>query len=516
LTAPITRPSEKSGRPSHRPLPPPSEEKDITAAREALAALAQDAIEPEQWLKDWRQTFDGRPADPEKVSTLSWLRFLAAPLRHAIIDAWAYMARPRQPSTILQYEVVGRRLATQGSLPGDIATPSRRSHGLYRAALRHTAALQLVKRSVTVDQMLAKSAVAPAVGDEEAAELERKWQDHLQHLHQFAALARICIRQSWSTVQQARERGDATAMGECPLVASRHRRSTAKRPGLGRLPKGWQDRLLAKLPLGTHPYALPVRATALFGVRPAELCREGVVIELTAAGWLTCLIPCAKVRAGEAPRWRRVTIAVEPGRRVAEEVRDLLATYPGGRLVVRIADPRRFCDAVRAASRRAFPRRADVVTPYSLRHQFAADAKAGQVRVVEGEDEGGDGGASGGVEQDNAADQHDQVADGEVLLAQAGGLMERATSEGGYAPSPRYGQRTAGHRAAVAAALGHVAPRSQSHYGTRRQSRGALRWHAKMNCDPILDLPVSESVLFVPRAGLEPKARPPAKTGGRP
>jgi hypothetical protein len=465
-------------------------------------------------LEIWRQQFRGRRVDQAEFATLPCLRDLDAPLRQAIVDAWAFMTLPRQPETVRQYEVAGRRLAMRGCLPGDIATPSRRSYDLYRAALRHTVALRLVLGSVTLGRLLAEMAVAP--GADEWGELREVWRNEVRRLHQYAALVRICVRQTWSTVRQARERGDAAAIGERPLVAPKDRRSSAKRLGLGRLPKLWQDRLLAELPLGTHPYALAARVTALFGVRPAELCREGVVIELTEEGWLTCTVRCAKVRAGEPPRWRRVTIAVEPGRRAAEEMRDLLHACPGETLAVRIADARKFCDAVRAASRRAFPRHAYVCTPYSLRHQFAADAKAGTILVVEGEHEEGDGGTGDGAEQDDAAEEDNQMADGEVLLAQAGRPTAMSTCDVSCAPSPRYGQRSAAHRQAVAAALGHLAPRSQSHYGTRRQGQGALHLHATMSVNAIPKLPVlaSRPVASRPVPALEVSPQPEKEQAG--
>ncbi len=204
------------------------------------------------------------------------------------------------------------------------------------------------------------------------------------------------------------------------------RRGTGKRGGIGSLPPDWRARVLQRVP--EHgPYGLAVACLWLLGVRPRELV-HGIRIRVTPDGVLLAAVRGAKVRdvPGEAPRgqpWRKIAVQAGPDAELAlARLQRAFAHSDSGELTVAVPDARRLCDAIRAASRRALPRHSYVVTPYSFRHAWSADAKA----------------------------------------AAAQGASSAAAS----------GTATAASTDDVSLALGHASAVSRRHYGTRRQARG--------------------------------------------
>jgi hypothetical protein len=127
-----------------------------------------------------------------------------------------------------------------------------------------------------------------------------------------------------------------------------------------------------RCPQEEHYAALLV--TAIAGVRPAEM-KLGVSVQLTESGILVVTIHGAKVtlKTGQPIR----VLKFRPECKLTVALANVVAAQGrGGCLAVTIADPRKFCDFVRALSRRVFSNSFYTVSPYSFRHAFAADQKA--------------------------------------------------------------------------------------------------------------------------------------------
>lgn len=387
------------------------------ATRSLLVRLAAGGI-PEAWRG---ALGPGLPGDaeptgsaptaglPAELDALLRQAALPGPLAQAVARAWDALRRPVTRGTADQYEVVALRLARLGRLPAEGGV-RRRSFVLHRAALLRIARLGLVALAREV-------AVVGERGDRRRPCLE--------------GLRDVALAVTWlSAARWGAVRTDVHLPGHPHL----RRRSTGKRRGLGRLPGDWRERVLRAFLLGRHPLALAVHVLAAFGVRPAELVRGVVLAVDQELGLVVARIPCAKRKAGTEQDNRVVGILPEAPAALALW---RVLVDAGEPVAVQVDDARRLCDAVRRAARRALPEMARSVTvsPYSFRHQLAADAKA-------------------------------------AVAALSGG----------------------GDRTAVSALLGHRSGRSQRAYGTRRQARGGLTWTA--HTVPVLR-PAAEAVPLV-------------------
>ncbi|MBS7793108.1 hypothetical protein KTR66_24210 [Roseococcus sp. SDR] len=203
------------------------------------------------------------------------------------------------------------------------------------------------------------------------------------------------------------------------------------------------------------PYGLAVACLWLLGVRPGELVK-GVRVQLAPDGTVLAEVEGAKQRrvTGEAPRGQpRRRLAVRPGPGSAEAVARLRRALAGEGtdiLVVRVEDARRLSDALRATSRRVFPGLNYVITPYSFRHAWAADAKAGAAASGRA---GGRVGSGKGGEAAGEAGGTGRVTSGTRARRTGSGVHGLPDGDD------------------VSRALGHAAARTRSAYGTRNQSR---------------------------------------------
>jgi integrase len=334
-------------------------------------------------------------------------------------------ARPIGPVTEARYQQVRLRAEKVGWQSVLAGARSRPAHDVARAALARTA--------VALGRDVQRQ-----VGDPWSKPVAQPWVDGLAWV--VAALER-CRPVSHGGVGWISPEGGP--------------RRTGKRRGLASLPADWRSRMLAHTP-ERGPYGLAVACLWLLGVRPGELV-QGVRVQLAPDGTVLAEVEGGKQRriTGEAPRGQpRRRLAVRPGPGSAEAVARLqraLAREGTDILVVRVGDARRLSDALRATSRRVFPGLTYVITPYSFRHAWAADAKAGAAASARA------GGRSGSGKAGEAA-------------GEAGGTS-RATS--GAAGSARFGVRGTSNADDVSRALGHAAARTRSGYGTRSQSRGS-------------------------------------------
>jgi hypothetical protein len=368
--------------------------------------------------------------------------------------------RPVRLSTLAQYVRAVERMSASARLPHQIGGQARRSYELYRAALLRVAALGLCAEAARWR--------SHQDGSSGVADLDNP-NRLLPLLVHLAAAIRLCRALPWSAVRggEIAPCGDALSdplpSRDAAARPRQRRASRSKRGGLGRLPADWREQMLAAWPPGSHWAALPLRALALLGVRPVELTGEGIILHCTADHLLVATVRCAKTRAGSPARTRSITLDPARSHGSAWELVEALIAQPGGegRLVIRIDCPRRLSDAVRALGRRLFGRTPYQVAPYSLRHQFAADAKA----VAAWTTADGSGAASG-------REGHGRKGQ------QVGGLPPLARSsdecDGTAATESQRHPQLSGPRTAVAILLGHQSLRSQSAYGTRAQARGGL------------------------------------------
>jgi integrase len=179
------------------------------------------------------------------------------------------------------------------------------------------------------------------------------------------------VRSKESTFKQLAEEAGATIHGS-------KRRS--KRIGLKRLPDDWRERIVDRAYETNSKYADAIAVSALAGCRPRELTL-GVRVTLSQDGrQLTLHIKNAKPQGKAHDGERRLAFdATDPiAKRIVNQARTA-----GGSLVIGIAhgaeDPENaFVQAVKriSASAKATGAAKYTVTPYSFRHQFAADLKA--------------------------------------------------------------------------------------------------------------------------------------------
>lgn len=313
------------------------------------------------------------------------------------------LARPLAATTDREYaRLAGRieRLGWQSVLAG---ARSRSAHHVCRAAIRHWAAAQ---GSAAIER-------ARALLTEPAEAISAR--------HVAALIDRL--RDAVHALEACRPAADG---GQAWGGSTSGHRGKGKRSGLGSLPPDWRGRILARIP-EDGPYGLAVACLWLLGVRPRELVR-GIRIRVTPDGVLLGAIRGAKVRDvdSEPPRgqpWRKIAVCVGPDAEPAlARLRRATEHSANGEVLVSVSNARRLCDAIRAASRRALPRHSYVVTPYSFRHAWSADAKAATARAAS--------------------------------AAAASSAATGASIDD------------------VSLALGHASAQSRKHYGTRRQARG--------------------------------------------
>lgn len=148
-------------------------------------------------------------------------------------------------------------------------------------------------------------------------------------------------------------------------------RSNAKRKGIGKLPPTWRADFWKNFPENS-PHRLALALLSTTGCRPSELAK-GVQVELDEHGNLKVTIRGTKTHDGRyGQEYRELTIMVE-----SEEALFLQKSVGEniGALHIAIKSPNALSEAVRRHSKKLWPKRKYVVSPYSFRHQFAADLK---------------------------------------------------------------------------------------------------------------------------------------------
>lgn len=230
-------------------------------------------------------------------------------------------------STTAEYKRVFMRLATENRLPGG---DNGRTRAVERAAMRHG----LAKRIVSLDKL----------------------GGHEDLIASMYSIAKRIDSEAKSTQKEYKNR----LFSEHKNVQKRH----TKRRSLRGLPSDWREQLV-KAAAGSK-YDKAVQVMAACGCRPAELAKG---VEIRRNGDVVIIkITGAKVseNTGGGQAWREIS---------------LVATHPllEGLVIpgkYSVPNARAIENAVEHFARVLWPRRAEPISAYSLRHAAASDFKA--------------------------------------------------------------------------------------------------------------------------------------------
>lgn len=251
-------------------------------------------------------------------------------------------------ATMQQYEAATKRLRKKVCWPEEYAQ-TKRGYYYYRAALVATILASIQKNLVTINRL--QKANDPA------------W---LINCRQLEKPLRILTR--YPPDQEGRHveseiKSRWNAKGKVP-------RSNAKRKGLGGLPPNWRALFWKTFP-EESPHRLALAILSLTGCRPSELVK-GVSVELDDEGNLRITIAGTKTHGGVyGQEYRQLTL--EPS---GNEARALLHSVEANDILrVVIKNAKALSEAIRRHSKKLWPRRKYVVSPYSFRNQLSADLK---------------------------------------------------------------------------------------------------------------------------------------------
>lgn len=152
--------------------------------------------------------------------------------------------------------------------------------------------------------------------------------------------------------------------GKLPISGRRRRHS--KRQDMKGLPEDWWEKMVDRLP----KYRLAVLTQAVTGCRPDELAK-GVKLSIS-GDQLVVEIIGSKVSEKSGQPIRRLKWDLDSK---VDLVQKLIAMTADGATEARIANPKAYSSAVRAAGEREWPKRKNTVTPYCFRHAAASDMK---------------------------------------------------------------------------------------------------------------------------------------------
>jgi integrase len=177
--------------------------------------------------------------------------------------------------------------------------------------------------------------------------------------------------QIWSAVQRIdREAQKAKADYEAGSVQPNAQIRRTKRRSLRGLPPDWREQLVHAS--ARSRYALQIQVMTLCGCRPEELAK-GVLIRRE-GDELVIGIEGAKVskRTGGGQPWRELRIAAD---------HPLATGLPDGKYSV--PNAKAIENAIDHYGKKLWPRRAEPISAYSLRHAAASDFKAAGLAQVE-------------------------------------------------------------------------------------------------------------------------------------
>jgi len=269
------------------------------------------------------------------------------------------------PRTVAQYERQAARLLpdieqADGGVASALETLVKLAHerswsdatfGVYKAALQYVLGKRLMQAVRDVDR-------ARKAEDREAAREARR---------EMNAVGAGLIGLNPDPDHQ--HRNDPRVVRA--YKSSRKRRARSKRRSVQELQQRGLAPLLSELPATDRPGVLVLAVT---GARPSEL-RKGIELEV-AGTQLIATITGAKISEHSGQSWRRLFLdTTDPAVGLAAKVVRELADEKGVFTVRHECDERWRSAFRRAAKRAGMPH----VTPYSLRHWFASEAKSSGV-----------------------------------------------------------------------------------------------------------------------------------------
>lgn len=272
---------------------------------------------------------------------------LVAKLRKCV----ANVAQDIQPSTVIEYEKIFARMLRDNQTPDDAT--SRSGYFLRRAALIFVCAKQA--RQVLRDRDKSE------IGSEQ-------WQTALLEIKRLSAVFR-----AYPPDPERMNHASGTT-GRCWNDVRREKESLgwkatskSKRAGLSALLKrpDWSNCLLDAI---ASKYRAAYAIAFLTGARPAEI-ENGVSVRQYENG-LEITIKGAKIGEQRGQPERVILVSLD-----SKSAQYLAALTKGGKVTIQ-NNAKRFCDAVRKAGKKAFPRMRTTVSPYSLRHAVASSLKA--------------------------------------------------------------------------------------------------------------------------------------------
>ena len=272
---------------------------------------------------------------------------LVAELRKSVSN----VAKDIQPSTIAEYEKIYARMLRDNQAPDDAT--SRSGYFLRRAALMYVCANQARQALRERDKSV--------FGSDE-------WQSALLEIERISSIFRSYPpdpeRQNHAVGSTGRCWNDVRLEKES---AGWKAESKSKRAGLSALLKrlDWSNCLFGAI---TPKYRAAYAIAFLTGARPAEI-ENGVSVRQYENA-LEITIRGAKIGEQRGQPERVILVSLD-----SKSAQFLATLAEGGRVTIQ-NNAKRFCDAVRNAGMRAFPRMRTTVSPYSLRHAVASSLKA--------------------------------------------------------------------------------------------------------------------------------------------
>lgn len=147
-------------------------------------------------------------------------------------------------------------------------------------------------------------------------------------------------------------------------------RQTNKKKGLSTLPPDWREQYWEKVK--TSIYADAIAVIYCTGCRPGEL-QIGVEVSLDDGQNLVFKITGIKTHSGKYGQQQRViTESVKSA--AAEHLKGIVERSPDRHICIQ-SDRKKLSDTMRCYSKAVWPEQKYVVSPYSFRHQKAADVK---------------------------------------------------------------------------------------------------------------------------------------------
>lgn len=285
----------------------------------------------------------GTPVTPVQIEKRKAFQFIKEARGHLM--SW----KAPSAATMQQYKSAVKRIHQSDQLPEEYAQ-TKKGFYFYRAAMIACTLACLADEMKIIGQLQKKGDPA--------------WLTQIQGLSGWLNFLRLYPPDQKKLHLECGIESKWQAEGKAP-------RSNSKRRGLGRLPIDWCAVFWESFP-ASSPYRLALAVLIASGCRPSELA-QGVVVKIDGDGNLLIAIRGSKTHEGKyGQEFRELTIVPE-----SEEARFLLKSVEvaQGTLSVAVKNAKALCEVVRRHSKKLWPRRNYVVSPYSFRHQFSADLK---------------------------------------------------------------------------------------------------------------------------------------------